>query len=99
MVRQLAKGDHLPDYRIDIDESDDMVVFENRQTMPVDKTNVWDGSIGVDAFEKVGTMSLSIDKYALEQEFRDWIAAKNIVPKNPDAMFIKFALKRSRAKV
>ena len=99
MVRQLAKGDHLPDYRIDIDESDDMVVFENRQTMPVDKTNFWNGSIGVDAFEKVGTMRLPIDKYALEQEFRDWIAAKNIVPKNPDAMFIKFASKRSRAKV
>jgi len=99
MVRQLAKGDHLPDYRINFDELDDMVVFENRQTMPVDKTKVWSGRIGVDAFAKVGTMRLSVDKYALEQEFRDWIAEKNITPKNPDAMFIKFASKRSRAKV
>lgn len=73
-----------------------MVRFENRNTRPFEKDKSWDGLISASAFEKIAPLRLSIDKYALEQEFRAWLGSKNINPKNPDAMFIKFAKTRKQ---
>ena len=91
LLLEIVKNDHLPDYQLSFDEGTSKVRFTNRNTMPFDKDKSWDGFISANAFERIATMRLSADKYALEQEFRSWIGAKNITPKNPDAMFIKFA--------
>jgi len=97
LLLEIVKNDHLPDYRLSFNAQHSMVLFSNRNTMPLDRDKLWDGSISADAFEKVSALRLrSIDKYALEQEFRAWIAAKGINPKNPDAMFVKFAKTRKQ---
>ena len=95
-IKHLVEHNHLPDYSVSFDSEIDKVTFTNRNTMPKDKKEAWNGVISSSAFEKLGTMSLDTDKYTLEQEFREWIAGKGIVPKNPDAMFLDFAKKRQR---
>ena len=68
--------------------------------MPLDKpkTQTWAGAISPDAFEKVSRLGLAEDKYFIQEEFRNWITAQQITPKNPDAMFIDFAKKREKRK-
>ena len=98
LIKNLTENDHLPDYTLAYDRETDHVTFINRNTMPIDKPEsdaaLWDGHISAKAFETVGSLGLRTDKYALEQEFREWITAKGIHPKNPDAMFITFCKKR-----
>lgn len=89
-IKELQKGNHLPDYIVYFDELNDDVTFENRNTMPIDRNKSWDGYISADAFEKVAALGLHTDKYALENEFRSWVAKQGIKPKNPDAVFITF---------
>lgn len=96
LLLQIVKNDHLPDYRLSFNEEASMVVFENRQTMASDKPKSFDGFISATAFQTVSKLRLSIDKYALEQEFRSWLGAQRITPKSPDAMFIKYAQTRKR---
>ncbi|MDB4224293.1 hypothetical protein N9850_11010, partial [Granulosicoccus sp.] len=60
------------------------------------KPKSFDGLISATAFQTVSKLRLSIDKYALEQEFRSWLGAQRITPKSPDAMFIKYAQTRKR---
>jgi len=92
-IKELEKGNHLPDYTVYFDEESDSVTFVNRNTMPLDKDKSWDGYLSADVFEKIGHMGLKEDKYALESDFRTWIARNNIEPKNPDAMFLSFCKK------
>lgn len=79
------------------DAETDNVVFENRNTMPLNRakesTMSWKGHISADTFTQTARLRLSEDKYALEQEFRTWIAGKGIKPKNADALFLDFCKK------
>lgn len=100
LIKDLVANDHLPDYRVEYDEDGDSVVFYNRETMPMNKPKSWDGFLSADVFEKISALNCEIDKYALESEFRTWLANKNIKPRNPDAMFLKFVqscVKKARA--
>jgi len=55
--------------------------------------------ISPSAFETVAKLKLNTDKYALEQEFRDWIDSKKIQPEKPDAMFVQFAKSKKQKEV
>lgn len=90
-IKDIVEIDHLPDYRLSYDEEKDQVTFTNRSTMPLDKPKSFDGLISPSAFETVSKLKLNTDKYLLEQEFRDWVASKQIKPEKPDAMFVQFA--------
>ena len=98
-LRTIVTSDHLPDYSISFDAETDNVLFTNRDTMPLNRTKevaAWSGNISPNTMEKVSRLRLVEDKYALEQEFRTWIAGKGITPKNVDALFLDFAKKRSK---
>lgn len=97
-VKELEKGNHLPDYIVYFDEENDDVIFENRHTMPVEKNRAWNGHISPSAFETVSTLRLPFDKYTLEKDFRAWLARQNIQPKNADALFIKFCQNMQKPK-
>ena len=91
MVKHIVSHDHLPDYSVTYDSETDQVTFTNRKTMPIDKPKKWDGQLKPGIFEKLATMGLQVDKYALEQDFRVWVAAKGIEPENPEGLFLSFA--------
>lgn len=93
-VRNLAASNHLPDYRIEFDVTADMVTFLNRGTM---KTAVveasaepWTGGLDADVYDTARSVAPGWDVYRLEQEFRNWLGDEEIVPKNPEKMFVKF---------
>ena len=94
MLREIVLHDHLPDYRVVFDDESAMVTFINRSTMPMEKPKSWDGMISASVFEKISSLNLNIDKYALETEFRNWLGKQNIQPRNPDSMFLDYAKKR-----
>lgn len=98
MVKAIVASDHLPDYSIRYDAETDKITFENRDTMPLNRTKEpaapWGGHISADAFSKLAGLRLSVDKYALESEFRNWVETTGIQPKNADALFLDFCKKR-----
>lgn len=98
-LKAVVASDHLPDYSIRYDSESDNVTFENRDTMPLNRTKEvvmpWQGHISADAFEQVVKLRLSEDKYALESEFRSWVEVNAIRPKNADALFLDFCKKRA----
>jgi hypothetical protein len=49
-----------------------------------------------DTFEKARELAPRLDIYYLENEWRDWIAKKGEMPKNPDQAFLGFI--RTKAK-
>ena len=97
LVKETAQTDHLPDYRIRFDEETDQVVFENRNSMKPVRELAGQGSlilIGSDAYEKAREAAPGWDVYALEQEWRAWMADGGFdPPKNPTAAFIGFCRK------
>ncbi len=95
-VKKIVSDNLLPDYQLEFIEETDKIIFHNRGLLPALPSIEWKGQISADAFEKVGAMQLNIDKYALEQEFREWVKKKGIIPDNADAMFLKFAQGRKR---
>ena len=99
-LRAIVLSDHLPDYSISFDAETDNVLFENRDTMPLNRTKevaqTWTGQISMDVFTQIAQLRLNEDKYALESEFRNWINAKGIYPKNADALFLDFCKKRRK---
>ena len=99
-IKRVEASNHLPDYLMQLDPLNENITFINRGTMPSDKpkSQAWTGALSPDAFEKISRLGLVEDKYFIEQEFRNWITAQQITPKNPDAMFIDFAKKRAKRK-
>ena len=93
-LKGIVKDNILPDYALEYIENDDKIIFHNRLKMAKIEPPKWKGKISDITFELIGKMRLDIDKYALESEFREWIAEKGITPQNPDALFLEFAKKR-----
>ena len=69
MVKTLAEQDHLPDYRVELD--DDMVVFRNRLTLQP-KAEVSYPVLDPEAFHNAKLVAPGYDVYVLEQDWRDW---------------------------
>ncbi|MGA2222888.1 MAG: replication protein RepA [Syntrophobacteraceae bacterium] len=59
----------------------------------IDVGKIW---LRTETFDKAREIASRLDIYALEQDWRDWIAKKGEMPKNPDQAFLGFV--RTKAK-
>lgn len=93
-LRELAAGNHLPDYLVSFDGTEDMVTFTNRNTMKIggedEKGEPWSGRLDQDIHNEVRRVAPGWDPYHLEGHFREWLTEEEIIPKNPNKMFVKF---------
>jgi plasmid replication initiation protein len=69
MIRELVKNDHLPDYRVALD--DEMVVFRNRMASQP-KAAIRYPVLDPEAYLHAKQVAPNYDVYWLEQEWRDW---------------------------
>ena len=99
-VRNLASTDHLPDYHVRFDSENDMVLFDNRNTMKIvqvyggdadEESEPWAGSLDGDVFNDVRAVAPGWDPYYLETEWRRWVGEEEISPRRPERHFVKFA--------
>ena len=91
MVRQLVEHDHLPDYHVTFEETDDMIVFTNRGTMipaPVFEGRV--PPLNSETYERARAVAPGWDIRHLEREWRDWIVE---APRDSNAAFVGFCRK------
>lgn len=70
MVKKLAEHDHLPDYRIALE--DDMVVFRNRLAVQPEKQDINYPKLDPEAYHFAKQVAPGYDVYALEGEWREW---------------------------
>src|ERR1039457_4785650 len=66
MIRELALHDHLPDYRVSLE--DDMVIFKNRMSPQPSKAQVRYPVLDPEAYHDARLVAPSYDVYYLEQE-------------------------------
>jgi plasmid replication initiation protein len=95
MIKDLAETNHLPDYLVEFDPITDNVLFRNRGTMKVAITSPsepWSGPLDPEVYEDARSAAPGWDIYAVEQEWRNWLGDEDVVPKNPERMFVKFCL-------
>jgi plasmid replication initiation protein len=92
LFSRLLETNHLPDYAVSI--SDNMVTFTNRNWQPPvgENQHTWP-FLKPETFAKARAAAPGWDVYALEQEWREWIAKKEPA-KRPDAAFLAFCRKR-----
>lgn len=91
LIKQLVKGDHLPDYSVII--QDDKVVFKNRDKWWDDKPNkeYRYPILDPETFNDAKTVAPAYDVYFLEKEWRDWWVDSGCPPLlDPDKAFIGF---------
>lgn len=99
-IKELARTDHLPDYRVVFDEAEDTVSFINRGTMPrrgADGAGAA-GASGAGAAADLGTDWQQLardnaptwDPYMLRDEWQAWCAKSRRPLKKPAAHFAKF---------
>lgn len=90
-VRDLAAGNHLPDYEVYFDVVTDKVRFVNRRSASsVIEREAWQGRLNPDAMAEARACAPGWDIHYLEQEWRSWLSQKNINPRNAEKHFLKF---------
>jgi plasmid replication initiation protein len=102
-LREIARHDHLPDYRLIFDEAKDMVGFFNRENAWVDRplpSSSDDETLPPlpdEAYEEGRAAAPGYDIHALERDWREfWENSGRPVLANPAAAFVGFC--RSRHK-
>ena len=82
----------MPDYGIRW-RDDDSVIFENRRTARLGDSPSRAGClISGEGYERARAVARGWDVYAIESEWRVWMADKGMdPPKNPDRAFVGFA--------
>ena len=104
-LRELARSDHLPDYRMTLEG--DQVVFWRRSEMPAKQTEAADQAdkpardrairISGTAFEQMREMAPGWDKYMLENLYIEWAKTKDAA-RNEDARFIRWVTSYTKGK-
>ncbi len=92
IVEEDQRFNHIPDYAVTL-ESDDIVVFRSRGSVPcpLEETKaVSVGSLNAETYHDARTIAPGWDVYHLEQEWRAWMAEP---PRDPDAAFLGFCRK------
>jgi hypothetical protein len=90
-IRELASGNHLPDYETQFDVFTDKVRFRNRKVPNgVLQLEAWTGNLSGDVLQDARKEAPGWDVHYLEQEWRKWLACKNITPRSADKNFLKF---------
>lgn len=93
---------HMPDYRVRLEEGasgeSDIVIFENKNTMPGTATAIAARIPPLDpeTYHDARLLAPGVDIYALEQQWRDWVSISGAEPpRDADAAFLGFCRKRS----
>jgi plasmid replication initiation protein len=95
-IKQLAKGDHLPDYCISFDD-DDFVTFRNRSAMKaLPSPSAWDcPKLDAETYHDARIVAPGYDVYFLEREWQSWwYQSGKPVLHDPDKAFISFCKSR-----
>jgi len=90
-IRQICETNHLPDYTIQYDATDDIVMFENRRTQASQNDDAFPFDEKV--VRAVMRVAPGMDVYALYDRYRDWADLLTDKPKNPAGAFIKWCEK------
>lgn len=90
-VRELAAGNHLPDYEVTFDGTEDMATFVNRGTTKVvSEAGPWEGHLDGEVYKDARAAAPGWDPYHLEGEWRRWLGGNEIAPQHPERHFVKF---------
>jgi plasmid replication initiation protein len=95
-IKQLAKGDHLPDYSVNLDD-DDFVTFTNRSSVPALPGPPATGFPRLDpeTYHDARVVAPGYDVYHLEREWqRWWCESGRPVLYDPDKAYISFCKSR-----
>ena len=97
-VREMVKGDYLPDYAISLNE--DIVEFRNRGTMHQPQNDALPYPIlDPETYHDAKVVASGYDVHWLEQEWRDmWVASGMPALENPDRAFLGFCRRRATMK-
>ena len=99
LLKDIATNDHLPDYRIELEDGGEIVRFTNRGTMhEAQGRALADQTSGIrlsgEAYQAARAAAPGWDVHALEQEWRSWMADGGLdAPRSPDKAFVGFCTK------
>lgn len=79
---------HVPDY--DIAQEDALVVFRSRSSVPCPAAEDDIPPLGSDCLVQARFEAPGWDVHVLESEWRNWCAREDILPRRPEAHFVKF---------
>lgn len=97
MIRELAAHDHLPDYRVSLE--DEMVIFRNRMSWQPSKSEIRYPVLDPEAYHDARQVAPNYDVYFLEQEWRDWWVDSGMPELHfPGKAFVAFCKKRHQMK-
>lgn len=93
MIRELVEQDHLPDYRLLLE--DNMVIFRNRASDAPKAANVNYPVLDTEAFHDAKLVAPGYDVYFLEEEWRNWWVESGMPQlEYPGRAFVGFCKRR-----
>lgn len=97
MIRELVQNDHLPDYKVSLE--DEMVIFRNRMNCQAPKEQPRYPVLDPEAYHDAKLVAPGYDVYYLESEWRDmWVASGMPEIGFPGKAFVAFCKKRYQMK-
>ena len=92
-IKELAKGNHLPDYEVSL-QKNDIVVFNSRNVVERSDTSDF-YTLDSETYHDARLVAPGYDVYWLEREWQNWWCESGKPPlQNPDAAFIGFCKRR-----
>lgn len=98
LIGEICRDDevygHMPDYAVRYDPETDKVLFQNkgivrtRLAAAIESDDI--PPLPPDTYEQAKRVAHGWDIYGLEQEWREWCAQNEIIPKHPARHFLKF---------
>lgn len=91
-VRELTRGNHLPEYEIFLDEATDTVIFSNREKLNKKENCKKYDQVFLDpaVYDQARKEAPGADVHALEHEWKYWLMNNEIIPTYPERHFLKF---------
>jgi plasmid replication initiation protein len=96
-MKPIIEKDELPDYMVIYDDSADRITFVNRKTMPMDRPEANGSAVSIlgllspDVRHDARQIAVGWDMDYVQNCFAAWWAKiERPMPKNPDALFLKF---------
>jgi plasmid replication initiation protein len=101
MLKHITRHDHLPDYRLTMNEEADTVTFYNREKWwedtPVGSAEEGLPALPPEAYEEARAAAPRYDVYALERDWREfWACSGKPKIDNAAAAFVGFCRSRSK---
>ena len=97
MMEPIIENDNLPDYMVVYDTEKDGITFVNRKTMPIDRETPDTASKSIllllspDVREQARKIAVGWDIDYVQERFASWWGKiDRPIPKNADALFLKF---------